>query len=340
MRRAQLGLGIRIIVASLASLLLCQALHLEQSYIAVLTAIIVTQASVGASLKAMIDRFVGSLGGAVWGVATLFALHSLDAHSEWLALIVVVAPLAFLSAVSPTFRAAPLTAIILLFTTSATREPLAAATGRMLEIGIGSIVALLVALFVLPARAHGTLSESANRVLKNMGDLTAIILKHGTRNGPEFQRLHDEIRKGLAQIEAAAAEAQQERAAHLTTAPDPSPLCRTLRRLRNDLTMLGRFTADPLPIEVSPELADATTAVLRRCGAAILGHQPSPPLAAFETALEQHIARVADFRKSGQAHDLPDESIGQIFGLTFALEQLHDNLKDLVDRVDDLSVAK
>ncbi|MEO5924032.1 MAG: FUSC family protein [Bryobacteraceae bacterium] len=330
MHRVALGMGVRTIVASLASLLICHALGLEQSYIAVLTAVIVTQASVGASLKAIIDRFIGSLGGAIWGVAILFLLNRLDIHAEWVALTASIAPLAFLSAVNPSFRAAPLTAIILLFTSSSTHDPLTAALGRMLEITIGSVVALAVALAVLPARAHSTLSESADRVLKSMGDLAAIILRSGSTSHPDFQRLHDEIRKSLTQTEAAAAEAFQERNAHLTTAPDPLPFCRTLRRLRNDLTMIGRLNTDPLP-----DLADAVTAVLRRSGEAILGHQPAPPLEAFESALAQHTAEVADLRKSGATRPLPDETIGRIFGLTFALDQLHDNLKDLTDRLNE-----
>jgi uncharacterized membrane protein YccC len=333
-------MGVRIIVASLLSLLLCQALRLEQSYVAVLTAVIVTQSSVGASLKAMIDRLVGSLGGAVWGVAILFVLNRLEIRTEWLALTGAVAPLAFVSAISVSFRAAPLTAIILLFTTTSTHEPLSAALGRMLEIGIGSIVALAVTLAVLPARAHGSLAESANRVLKSMGDLAAIILIGPVANETEFQGLHDEMRKALNQTEAAATEVQQERAAHLTSAPDPLPFCRTLRRLRNDLTMIGRLTAEPLPVAVSATLADAATAVFRRSGAAILGHQPAPPLAAYEAALNNYSEQVGELRRSGATRDLPDEAIGRIFGLNVALEQLHQNFKDLVDRVDELSGAK
>ena len=336
MQRLAFGMGIRIIVASLASLLVCQGLGLEQSYVAVLTAVIVTQANVGASLKAMLDRFVGSLGGAIWGVAILFVLNKIEVRAEWLALTAAIAPLAFLSASSMRLRAAPLTAIILLFTTSSTHDPLAAAVGRMLEIFIGSILALLVALVVLPVRAHGSLYESAESVLKSMGDLVGILLNGPPADGAEFQRHHDQIRKGLAQIEAAATEVQQERAAHLTTAPDPLPFCRTLRRLRNDLTMIGRLTADPLPFELPPALADAATAVFRRSGAAILGHQPAPPLAMFEAALMNYTDQVAELRKSGATRVLPDEAIGRIFGLSVALEQLSDNFEDLLDRVNEL----
>ncbi len=207
----------------------------------------------------------------------------------------------------------------------------------MLEIAIGSVVALLVALAVLPARADGSLSESADRVLKSMGDLASIILRGPAPKSPEFQRLHDEIRKGLAQVEAAAIEVQQERRAHLSAAPDPLPFCRTLRRLRNDLTMIGRLTADPLPPEISSPLADTASAVFRRSGAAILGHQPAPPLETFEAALHQYTEHVAELRKSGATRTLPDGAIGRIFGLPVALEQLHENFKDLVDRLDELS---
>ena len=66
--RPQLRLSLRILVASLVAFTLGHILGLAQAYWAVLTAVIVMQASVGGSLKATLDRFLGSLGGAAWGV--------------------------------------------------------------------------------------------------------------------------------------------------------------------------------------------------------------------------------------------------------------------------------
>ena len=72
--RAQLRLGLRITLASLATFAVGRLLGLPQAYWAVLTAVIVTQASIGGSLKASRDRFVGSLGGAAWGVAVSLSI--------------------------------------------------------------------------------------------------------------------------------------------------------------------------------------------------------------------------------------------------------------------------
>ena len=76
-RRAQLALSIRVTIAALAALALAQLLHLPLPLWAVLTAVIVTQMSVGRSLKATIDYLVGTLGGAIYGGAIgVFIPHS------------------------------------------------------------------------------------------------------------------------------------------------------------------------------------------------------------------------------------------------------------------------
>ena len=55
--------AVRVAVAGAASFALAEALGLAQGYWAVFTSVIVTQASVGGSLKATVDRLTGTLGG-------------------------------------------------------------------------------------------------------------------------------------------------------------------------------------------------------------------------------------------------------------------------------------
>jgi len=62
--RARLGLVLRMMISTALTYALGTALHQTQAYWAVLTAIIVTGNSVGGSLKAAIDRLVGSICGA------------------------------------------------------------------------------------------------------------------------------------------------------------------------------------------------------------------------------------------------------------------------------------
>ena len=73
------------------------------------TALIVTQSSVGGSLKAALERFVGSVFGAV-----AFAIPHGGAVGSAVALVVAVASLSVLAASSAGFRVAPITAITVL----------------------------------------------------------------------------------------------------------------------------------------------------------------------------------------------------------------------------------
>jgi uncharacterized membrane protein YccC len=67
--RAEITLSLRITVAGLIAFVLGELLSVKQIYWAVLTAVIVMQASVGGSLKATIDRLAGTVAGALWGAA-------------------------------------------------------------------------------------------------------------------------------------------------------------------------------------------------------------------------------------------------------------------------------
>jgi uncharacterized membrane protein YccC len=92
---------------------IADALALPQSYWAVFTALIIVQGSVGGTLAAGLDRFIGTLAGAVLGAAV--ALTGEFWHvPQVLLLLLAVAPVALLAAIRPSFRIAPVTAAILL----------------------------------------------------------------------------------------------------------------------------------------------------------------------------------------------------------------------------------
>src|SRR5712664_2672987 len=96
--RAELRLSLRMTVAGLAAFLLGHLLGLPQAYWAVLTAVIVMQANVGASFEATLDRLIGTLGGAVWGVAVATVMPHAGLAALALALTVTLAPMALVGA--------------------------------------------------------------------------------------------------------------------------------------------------------------------------------------------------------------------------------------------------
>ena len=81
---------------------------------AVPTAVVVIQMSIGGSLKATADYIIGTIVGAVYASA----VAALVPHPTVLALAgilaVAIAPLAYAAAVSPRFRVAPVTAVLVL----------------------------------------------------------------------------------------------------------------------------------------------------------------------------------------------------------------------------------
>jgi len=64
--------------------------------------------------------------------------------------------------------------VILLLTPSLQADPVWFALQRMLEVGFGSLVALGVSLFVLPAHANRALAEAAAAALAGMADLVEV----------------------------------------------------------------------------------------------------------------------------------------------------------------------
>ncbi len=105
--RVELRLAVRVTVATIVTYALSLLLHVPQVLWTVLTAVVMSQLSLGKSLKTTIDYFIGTLGGAVYsGLVAAFVPHQTEL--EFLIVLAVsIAPLAYLSAIKPRFSAKP-----------------------------------------------------------------------------------------------------------------------------------------------------------------------------------------------------------------------------------------
>ena len=91
-RKTQLALAVRLAVAAVAAYAIARALHLMLPLWAVLTSLIVTQMSVGRSLKATRDYMLGTIGGAIYGGA-IAVLIPHTSEGSLLALLVLAVTL-------------------------------------------------------------------------------------------------------------------------------------------------------------------------------------------------------------------------------------------------------
>jgi len=338
-RRVHLALAVRITVAAILALVAAQQLGLPLPLWAVLTAMIVTQMSVGRSLKATGDYLAGTVGGAIYGGLVAVLIPHEGEIALLVVLVIAVAPLALLAAGRPNMNVVPITAIIILLLPGMTHaSPAASAINRVLEVAVGAVIGLAVSFVILPSSAHRQMRQAAARIIDLMARAQAALID-GLRRGldtDELHRLQDGIGQGLNDLNTIAVEAEHERRARLSSQADTGPLRRTLLRLRHDLVIIGRAASMPLPEALAArlesrldEIAQAASTYLRACSAALLAHAGPPPIEALERALAAYEKDVEAARADGLTRVLSADGTERFFAVGFALEQMRQNLIDL-----------
>jgi uncharacterized membrane protein YccC len=342
--KPQLRYCLRVSVAGVAAFAITSSLELPLHGLwAVLTAIIVSQVSVGGSLRATIEYNVGTLAGALYGAAVGLAVPHATPVAQAVALAVSVAPMAAAAAIHPTFRVAPFSAVLVLLIGSQLGEsPIASAATRVVEVVIGGLVAVVVSLIVFPERAEGLGHDAAGQILNQMADLLPKLLAGASRDTEKAEIGLAQSRLGGAVVKCQelAEEARRERVVSIVRHPDPAPLARTLMRIRTDLVMLSRATVEPLPEAIARRLGsllervgDAAAAYLSGSAAALAGRRSPPAIGPTEAALGDFGSEVAAIRNEGLSRGMETAGVARFFALAFSLEQLSRDLADLAPRV-------
>lgn len=338
--RAELALALRVTVAAVLSFAVSDVLQVPLPLWTVLTAVILTQATFGSSLKATIDYMVGTFCGAVYGgVVAIFIPHEGElARAAILAL--TVAPLALLGGLKPSFSTATFTGVLVLMVPEITHvSPLDSSVYRIIEVAVGALTALVASMVVVPTRAHTLLVEAAARMLDLMAQAISELIAALTEGRDAAAGLAIQGRIGdlLSRCEALATQARHERLGLLAAKQqDSGPLLRTLLRLRHDLVILGRAAAVPLPEVFEKRFGPALQRIgaiaaelLRQMAVALTAGRGPPPLQTLEASLEDFTATFAAVRQDKLTVGLPVETVERIFALGFAVEQLRQHLRDL-----------
>jgi uncharacterized membrane protein YccC len=337
--KTQIALAVRVTVSAVVAFSLATGLHLLLPLWAVLTSLIVTQMSVGRSLKVTRDYMFATVGGAMYGGA-IAVLIPYSGEAGLLALLVLtVAPLALIASINPSLNTATVTAVIvLLVPTMHHTSALGSAIDRVFEVAVGAFTGLLVSFLVLPSRAHKQLRLNAARALELIAAALAELLAGLSRgrDNDALHRIQDGIGAALVDLNATGAEAERERAAHLSSCPDTGPLLRTILRLRHDVVMIGRASVVPLLPDLQARLglplsnvSDAIASYLRATAEALRAAAGAPPTAPIQTAVKAYADEVEAVRSEGLTRGLPGDAAERFFALGFSLEQMRQNLMDL-----------
>ena len=350
-RGVQFRLAVRVTIAAVATLAVAHVLQLKIPLWAVLTAVVLTQLSVGRSLRATADYFIGTIGAAAYAGTVGALMPDAQGAQLYAGLAIAVGPPTLLAALNPRLSAAPFTAVLVFLAPTITQATaIASALERLWEVAVGGSIGLMVSLLVLPARAHDLALQAAADMLKLMARLQPGLFKKLTRH-PRLDeaallKLQDDIGRALVKLETTAGEASHERMTRLTADPDQGPLVRTMLRLRHDLVMLGRAALEPLPAPFEARLGPWLTRIgrltgyyLKACARALLARRGPPPLVAVIAALDGLAAEMAALRREGLTRGLSAHAAEHVFALGFALDQMRQHLADLARCLTELSAS-
>jgi len=341
--KMELLLCLRVTLAALLTFVVGRILGVPVILWAVLTSVLLTQMSVGKSVKATIDYFAGTLGGAIYAGAISALIPQTTDAGIVAALAAALAPLALLSAVKPRYAAAPSTGLIVVIAPTLTHAtPLVSAIDRVEEVVLGALVALAVSLVVLPARARDMARLSAAVMLEAIAGALPTVFEGFTRpfDRQEVGELHRRVATAYRQFEAAGLEAGHERISLLTDDPSSEPEFERLRvallRLRHDLIMTGRAAAEPLPEQVAARLGTSLATLAKvleeqlRTHAKLLRTRGAKPEDIdWERAFDAFGREIVALRAEGLLRPMPEETVQNIFALAFALEQWRTDLRQL-----------
>lgn len=335
--RGALRAAVRATTAGTLSYVVAALFDLSAPYWAVMSSLLIIQSTLGASLKASLDRLAGTIGGVICGGLVGWLIPWNDPYALLIALAVTLVPLTLLAALDNRYHIAPITAVItLVLPRDMHSGALAFAVERTIEVGVGGIIAVVVAFFVLPSRGHRLLAEAAGDAFRAIAELLPRIAPDAGSSRPDGAALHDVIAAldtRMSALADAATETRREYKLRLSDDPDPEPLLILAKRLRNDAVMLLRAAAKPLPEPLGGRLAPIVDAVITEASAFLQALATAmetggvlPASDRLRDALSAYRTEIDAIRSAGLFRSLPAPEVERLASLGFALEQLGDDL--------------
>lgn len=357
--------GLRVAVAGGLAFAVAEYFRLPEGFWAVVTAVIIMQQPrVGGTLKAGVDRFIGTFVGALVGFVVASVTPSTTLGTG-IGLVLSVGLLGMLASGRPSYRVAPLTAAIVLISPSSHAVAWISAFHRVIEILVGCVIGMVVSLVVAPTRSDTSMREESSHALALLAQFISLALdrQEGKPADDEIAKLNKEIDTSFRNISTICKEVHEEEVSHFTRSSlDPNCLRQGLIDLRTAVSVLLNLSRKPWPASIrdamigpTRSLADAICDYMLALGDTLRAGQASPPkddmntaFVAFSSSAEAVVetwrtTRVTASPGKGSKDALADPPAldqgapSYISNVYFALEQLHAALVKLAECADETS---
>lgn len=337
--RWQIRHALRMVVAGGGAYLLVYALGLNVDFSAVITAIIVTQSNVGGSYRMALEQFLAALVGAICGAGAAALVLPQDPLSTAAALVLALSPLALLGALSPSYRMAPISAVIILLEGNGfALDTVSLAFDRVLGVAVGCGAGVLVSLLVLPSRALPAAVATSATLTGLLARQMEVLAQGGSSPQSEHGALAAQVRENLMKLAELVEQAEQERRGRLSNAAGGPRLLRILRRLRHDVDMLRRAVrgagSDALPERIAApwrRAGESAAQTLNGIGQCLAGEEVPEDFNTLAPAVRDFLNILRDLQESEGTDSLPPDTLRRVFGIGFALEQLRRDVGDMIE---------
>jgi uncharacterized membrane protein YccC len=334
---ASLKLGLKTGLAGTIAYAIYATWHLHQGYWAVFSALVVTQANLGASWKAALYRTIGSTAGAL-AAALLMPLLGKSPVGAGIVLFLLTSLFAYLAVLHPAFTAGGFTAaIILVF--GGVLEPWHTAWLRVLYTAEGAFIAFAVGALLWPVRAREALRQKIANILEGAGALyraVAAAAIEGIDNEEEVRQLdhqlHD-LRRGITQrMDEARGELTFSRfneRAYQQAVEFADQIRRRLTAMAEDSSLFVHARVEPGLVPSLPRLADVTAQNFAALADAV--RDPGQPLnwATLNAAIRDLDSDLARLRTQRTTAPFALDRMLPFWALVFNLREVAQDLKQM-----------
>ncbi len=319
--------------------------HLPQGYWAVFTALVVTQANVGASWKAALYRSIGSTAGALAAVV-LFTLVGPGTVRIGIMLFVLATLFGFLTVLHPSFSAAGFTVAIVLVLGPMEGTPFKVGWLRVLYTLLGSFVAFAVGTLLWPVRAREILRDKISNILDGAGALYRAVTDaalHGIDNEQQIReldrKLHD-LRRGITQqMDEARSELAFSRfnqSGYQAFVDTADQLRRRLTAMAEDISVFMRAQIETGLVPSLPTLADITEQNFASLARAVRKQSGTLSTSELDDAIVALDADLAKLREQRATSPFALDRMLPFWALVFNLREVAQDLKQLESTLPEL----
>jgi len=329
--------GLKTGTAGLIAYAIYVTFHLPEGYWAVFTALLVTQANLGASWKAALYRTAGSTVGAL-SAALLAPVIGTGPVRTGVTLFLLAALFAYLTTLHPSFSAAGFTAALVLLL-GATVQPWHLAWLRVLYTILGAVIAFGVGILLWPVRAREGLRSKIADFLEDFGRLyravTTAALQETCDEGG-LEPLRTTLRDDWLKIATALEESRSEPSFNRFNHEGYVALLEELDHLRQRLLAMCRDSSSSshagvlstLVPELEP-LAEGTAQALLGLAAAVRTQSKGFDLGPLDNAVETVDRRLQHLRDTQATSPVSLDRMLPFWSFLFNLKEVVAGVKSL-----------